>query len=626
MQFPANRNIQIHAIENCAMNGGGNNSPRLDSSHRGNNPAKNRSPWKQTPEKKESPKWKPFEVRPLASASSPTRKFQSNSPSSPEIRPIGKEDDLRDYISKLYEIELSEGRRANEELMAKYPSTPPAEEVSTPPPVKSPSAMRQPIDAGSSPSLTRYGKDMIVIPASSSPRKNMGSPSKVGASVDNSGFVWSPLSNSAALSSIRLGSTATIAHPLFGQALDDPMGPIPQKLPSDLSIAVDASMHGLGRFSLSVALPVVLGVLFRASLSLSHIHAHDEEGGLSSTEASLIEWLAKVTSRNYQNCVVGAKQIRIEPVPWVDFLPFQKSAFRIKIQGRFDHLFPYLSVLVPIFIFGKERMELAVEGPSDREGYPVLEHALALIPFLYAAAGAQIHIAHEKRSVQPQGQTVLVIQTRSLVKYLRPLLLDDRGNCVKVRVLGLVGHHAMRSTGHILIDRLREIFHERCLKFENKVEMEWGSQWVKADGLYFGVYMEMTCTTGMVVRSSLFRNAKGFHSPMQMAEEAFDALFHFLNTPYCVEGQAMAAALVIMALAKGRSRIRTEFPLSEEAMACVSYLECMTGVRFTMHRGSQLVPTDARYLDHQLEHVRLAWENTCIVECEGCGFENLFIS
>eukprot|EP00762_Andalucia_godoyi_P003726 ANDGO_08546.mRNA.1 putative RNA 3'-terminal phosphate cyclase len=588
----------------------------------------------------EKSKWKPFEVRPLASASSPTRKFSEgfdeeidgqSSPATVElvngaVRPIQKDDDLRSYIALLYDIELEEGKRANLELSAKYAAESDPEILRSPKSEvprssKSPrnAMMREFIESAQSPSLEPFvDTDTIVVPVVESPKKQdarksqvlRGSPEQPSAHVPFAPFD-APISFPK---SMRLGS----------QVLDDSVGLIPQRLPTDMSLAVDASMHGIDRFSLSVGIPVVFAVLFRAGLSLSHIHAHDEEGGLSVTEANLIEWLSKVYSRNYQNCVVGASRIRIDPVPWNDFLPCGLSSFQFRLDGPHDHLFPYLCILPVAFVFGKERMDLALEGPSNREGYPVLEHCLALIPYLYQLAGAQIHMMQEKRPVVRNGKTVVVIQSRSLVKHLNPLVLEDRGDCVHVKVLGLVGHHASRSTGHILIDRLRELFNERFRKVRDNVQIEWGSAWVATEGLYFGISIEMTTSSGMVVRSSQFRNAKGFQSPSQMAEDAFLLLDRFLKVPYCVENQALGPCLVIMALAKGKSRVRTEYPLSQQSVGVISYLECVTGVHFSVTRSPPLPQGHPRHTDAKLQHVRLLWEDTVLVECEGCGFENPF--
>jgi RNA 3'-terminal phosphate cyclase len=510
----------------------------------------------------------------------------------------------------LYALELDEGRRHNEELAALHAPPVPEEPEPEPEPVDVLDVRTSIHASAASSSLlsAAHDDDTIVIPQPPRRRTSPDQKSKTDSAADLNlhSFVLSSTSPDGA-------SPARYTAPV----IPDPTSRILEKIPLEGSFSIDASMHGAHKSRLPLTISVTLAILFRASLRLSHIRAHEEAGSLTLGDANFLEWIARVYPRDYQNCVIGASTIRIDRVPWTTF---HAGSYAFKLDAG-DHIFPTLSTIFPLFIFGQTRMELAIIGVSDREDYPVLDHAERTLMYLCEKAGAQLSVTHEKRSLMPDGATTVVISTRSLSQYLRALDLIDRGNVTKVRVQAVFGHKTMRSTGHVILERMKEIAAERYHRL--KLPCEWSSQWLKADGMYFGVIFSLECSNGEVVHESSFRNQRGFHSPMQVADDAMEVLAQFLVTPYSVDAHAQLPALMLMALAKGRSRIRTT-ALHADSVLAIKYLECVAGVRFDIRRGVVVPQNHARFRDPMLD-ARLRWEDTVLIECDGCGLENMFM-
>lgn len=592
--------------------------------------------------------WEPFEVRSYASASTPFRKFRDvgeivrRSPAVEDaaapVRPPGESENLRDYMDYLIALELVEGQQHNEKLKESY-SPPPAPSASDP---GSPEAERQELarlqqtrhvvssSADGRRLRPEFEEDeLIVLPVprrdlltGSAPISNHGSQHNVDSFVMT--HSTSPLSSSSPRgSSIYPRQQQQQSFAGLSPVVSDPAFTYPSRVLGEVPVTVDAVCHGAGCGRVPVLVTVTLSALFRYPLVLNHIRSHEPAGGLTVGDANFLEWISRVYPRKYQNCVQGAQYIRIENYPWLDFRP---GKFEYRLDEE-DHVWLDVAVLFPLFLFGKERMELALHGATDREGFPVAEHMCTALPFLCECAGAKFDLSVESRSLTPTRTSTIVMKSLSVVRYLRPLNLVERRPIVGVSGKAIFGRGTHKSTGSVILEKIQSLVQTR---YRSKLPCKMDCSFVRAEGFHFGVvfFIETMAAPGdvslpQVVCFSAFRNNTGFHHPGTLAEAAVEHLARAIAVPYCVDADALLPALVVMTLAKGRSRIRTVKP-SMQALVMMQYLELMSGVKFSVSREAVAHSESHRLREELLRDVTLRWEDTYVVEVDGVGFENPF--
>lgn len=88
----------------------------------------------------------------------------------------------------------------------------------------------------------------------------------------------------------------------------------------------------------------------------------------------------------------------------------------------------------------------------------------------------------------------------------------------------------------------------------------------------------------------------------KVAQEAFDSLIEDLNSEACVDQYLQDQLIIFMALAKGKSRVKSG-PLTLHTKTAIHYTELLTGAKFNIIQGD----------DNRKPSV--------IIECDGIGYE-----
>lgn len=123
-----------------------------------------------------------------------------------------------------------------------------------------------------------------------------------------------------------------------------------------------------------------------------------------------------------------------------------------------------------------------------------------------------------------------------------------------------------------------------------------------------GIQITAATSTGCLISASGL-GEKGLPAE-EVGQNAAKKLIEDVTAGGCVDEHIQDQVLIFMALAEGKSRVRTG-PISLHSKTAIHFLQLLTGCKFTITpTGEYNYPTEESY----------------IIECEGIGFKNPHLS
>lgn len=351
------------------------------------------------------------------------------------------------------------------------------------------------------------------------------------------------------------------------------------------------------------------GQLLRNSISLSgllskpikvvNIRAKRKNPGLAAQHLEGIKLVQKLYNAKLTGGYVTSTDISFTPSS------FQPGKYEADTQTA-GSICLLIQVSLPCLIFGSQRMEVTYKGGTNAINAPQTDYITKVFQPVADPFGFKFELVVNKRGFYPKGGGVVTLKT-SPVKSLSPKVILDRGEVTHVSIFsfvaGKIPHHVAQRMNRSAKEVLVQALDPTKVKYEETALQETRE---RSFGDGTGIIIVAKTSTGCILGGSSLGEFR--KKAEVIGKEAAEELVRNINWGGCVDEWAQDQIILFMALAKGKSRVKTG-PLTSHTTTSIHFAEILTGVKFSVTK----VPKE----QHKSEG-----EDTYIIECEGMGYQN----
>ncbi|KAK7084175.1 hypothetical protein SK128_015348 [Halocaridina rubra] len=255
-----------------------------------------------------------------------------------------------------------------------------------------------------------------------------------------------------------------------------------------------------------------------------------------------------------------------------------------------------IQATLPCAVYAKSPTKLELRGGTNAEMAPQVDFTIHVFRKVSAFFGMNFRLFLHKRGFYPQGQGEVTLEVQPSPEGLYAADFTDFGELVSVYGKAYVAGVLPIKVAHMMADAAKNVLYQNLprnvvINIERIKESP-----EKAVGNGSGIVLWAETTTGCVLGgTALGRRGR----PAQ--EDGISAATQILecvNRKACVDQYMQDQIIILMALAKGRSVVRTG-PLTDHSKTAMHVAELMTKVKF---------------------HIQEIQGSECIlIECEGIG-------
>ncbi|KAI3369192.1 hypothetical protein L3Q82_026143, partial [Scortum barcoo] len=264
---------------------------------------------------------------------------------------------------------------------------------------------------------------------------------------------------------------------------------------------------------------------------------------------------------------------------------------------------------LPCALFTDAASQLCLKGGTNAEMAPQIDYTVKVFKPIVEKFGVHFDCDIRMRGYYPKGGGEVMV-TVNPVKELQPITMTERGTITKIYgrafVAGVLPFKLAKDMSSAAVRTIRKEIKELYINISSLQEKD------KACGNGNGIIIIAESSTGCVFAGSAL-GKKGVYAD-KIGIEAAEMLLRNIRHNGCVDEFLQDQLIIFMALAKGRSRIRTG-AVTLHTQTAIHIAEQLTQVR----RSSMDLP--AKFTITKCED-ELSSNVTFIIECEGSGASN----
>ncbi|KAI0928221.1 hypothetical protein AcW1_005532 [Taiwanofungus camphoratus] len=368
-----------------------------------------------------------------------------------------------------------------------------------------------------------------------------------------------------------------------------------QRIPLTLmpSLLIDGSvLEGGGQLLRN---SVALSALLSRPITIQNIRHNRKPPGLKAQHAAGIRLVTDICSGQLTGCSIGSKAIEFRPGPIQVGNIFTADP---QTAGSTTLLF---QIALPCLLFSpvlelSDSSVLTLRGGTNALQAPQIDYtANVFLPFLQRRLGLSPKLKIRKRGFYPKGGGEVTVSVPPTRGPLPSVTLTHRGPITAVAgrayVAGLPRHLAeqMRdSAAAVLVKAGIDL----GLVDINAVREKEAEAVGSGSGIVLWAETENGCVFG---GSAVGRKGR---SPAEVGEEAAEELARNLAHGGCVDEYMQDQMIIFLALAQGRSTVRTG-PLTLHTKTAIWVAEQLTSAKFEVNEEP---------------------EGQTVIECEGMGY------
>ncbi len=254
-------------------------------------------------------------------------------------------------------------------------------------------------------------------------------------------------------------------------------------------------------------------------------------------------------------------------------------------------------ISLPCLLFGGAGTELELRGGTSTIMAPLVEYTDLVFRPNLARFGADFNLEVRRKGYFPRGGGHVILSVDRPVRSLSAIELTHAGKLTKVKVVASVAGTLPLRLAVEMADAAKDVIMASCPEAE--VETSCFKE-DRATGNGSTVLVVGETETGCLLGDSAVGGAKT--KPQESGREAAEAFMTSVRHGACVDRWMQDQLVIYMALAKGRSKLRTG-PLTLHTETAIAISE-----RFT----------DAKFVVKMIDSTQDAW----MVECDGIGYTN----
>eukprot|EP01122_Echinamoeba_exundans_P016414 TRINITY_DN8307_c0_g1_i1.p1 TRINITY_DN8307_c0_g1~~TRINITY_DN8307_c0_g1_i1.p1 ORF type:complete len:371 (+),score=41.32 TRINITY_DN8307_c0_g1_i1:541-1653(+) len=311
----------------------------------------------------------------------------------------------------------------------------------------------------------------------------------------------------------------------------------------------------------------------------------------------------QLVSQMYQGKLSGGAVDSSE----ISFVPgqFRQSDY-VSDTGTAGSITLLMQISIPCLTFASKPTTVKFIGGTNADKAPQIDYFHRVFGPISSKFGLKYEFSLTKRGFFPKGLGVAAV-TVEPIHQLAPVVLEDPGYVKSIKIFSFVAGGIHPRTGTRVNDSALRILKQRF----PEPSVEYDVQFVQETSLSSvgngcGITIVAETSTGCLFGgSALLEQGK---SGDDVGADAARKLITDFDDGGCVDEYAQDQIIIFMALAKGRSKIRSG-PLSLHTQTSIHFSSLMTGAKF------EVLPIP------DPEKMRPG-ENSYWITCDGIGFEN----
>ncbi len=331
-------------------------------------------------------------------------------------------------------------------------------------------------------------------------------------------------------------------------------------------IEIDGSMGEGGGAVLRTAL--ALGAVSGRAVHILNIRANRDKPGLQPQHLRGVEALAKITKGRVDGATLNSTEVTFEPGMT------EGGRYRVDI-GTAGSTTLILQILMPAATFSNGPVEIEILGGTDNPLAPPIDFIRNVTVPTLRRMGFRGEVECSRRGHYPRGGGIVRARIEPIEK-LQAITLTNPGKVMKISGLA----HAVRLPAQIAT-RIAHSASLALVKYgQARVDVKCESYQPAQDlhlGPGAGITLWADTEHGAVIgASSLGKPGKPSE---QVGQEAAEGLIAQLRTGMAVDAHMTDQLILYMALADGRSEIKSTF-LTSHTFTNVELVEKILGVKF----------------------------------------------
>ncbi|XP_065837017.1 RNA 3'-terminal phosphate cyclase-like [Oscarella lobularis] len=348
---------------------------------------------------------------------------------------------------------------------------------------------------------------------------------------------------------------------------------------------IDGSVLEGGGQILRIA--IALAAVLQKPINVVRIRANRSNPGLRPQHLAGLQLVADLCSGKAVGNRVGSQKCSLSP----GSLQGERYVADTKTAGSVVLL---LQAALPCCLFGRGDFRLVLRGGTNATMAPQIDYTLPVFKPIAEKFGVRFDCTVAKRGFYPRGGGEVIVDA-SPVSKLKAVCLTERGRLVKITgrafVAGKLSVEIADRMKESAVKILRRKYED--IPVDVKVVKE-TSETSFGDGT--GIILVGETSSGCLLAGSGL-GEKGVRAE-EVGREAADSLISNLDSGGCVDEYLQDQLIIFMALAEGRSTVRTG-KVTLHTETAIYIVESLTGVKF-----------DIVTVDEALE-----------ISCQGMGFQ-----
>lgn len=334
------------------------------------------------------------------------------------------------------------------------------------------------------------------------------------------------------------------------------------------SVVVDGSyLEGGGQI---LRISTALSVLLKKPIIVEKIRAGRKDGGLKPQHLTGIKLLKEISDANLSGAEIRSTEINFDPQTLKSgtFIADTKTAGSVGL---------IIQNALPCLIFSKSECQLHLRGGTNADHSPQIDYFEHVFKPIANKMNINFDLEILRRGFYPQGGGEVFVKTKP-VKKLKSIELIDFGKVVKIYgrafVAGVLPIKIATSMSETAINILKPLYPEISINIEIVKETQG-----KSIGNGCGIFVIAETNTGCFLAGSALGSKRV--SAEQVAQNAVKSLLNDLKYEACVDEYLQDQLIIFMALAEGKSRIKTA-PLTLHTKTAIHFTEMLTGIKFNV--------------------------------------------
>eukprot|EP00117_Sycon_ciliatum_P015518 scpid60708/ scgid15325/ RNA 3&apos; RNA terminal phosphate cyclase domain-containing protein 1 len=335
-------------------------------------------------------------------------------------------------------------------------------------------------------------------------------------------------------------------------------------------VSIDGSiLEGGGQI---IRISAALACLLRQPVALHSIRAKRSKPGLRAQHLTGLGLVVEMSQGNLVGGGVGATEVQLHPGQ------LQGGRFQAD-PGTAGSVALLIQVSLPCALFAPRPTRLQLRGGTNADMAPPVDYIQQVFCPISKRFGVDCDVSIVKRGFFPRGGGIVDVNVQPVAQLSAVEMLDP-GHVVRITGTAICAGELPRGYGNDIAKACQRLLLNRHKELVADVKIDIAGEYIQRDQATATgscvLLVAETSTGCLLAGSGLGSRGKG---PRDIAADAVDMLTNNLQHGACVDEHLQDQLIILMALAKGTSRIRTG-PLTLHTQTAIELCKNLLGVNF----------------------------------------------